>query len=669
MTQERRGPPPLPAPRRAPRGPAMRRVGSPASGVPEWAPPVLAGARRPAGVVVSDNAADGPNPERPSASSGGPSEDRAAGRSGARPPARTGKPPARSGKAPARSGKPPARSGKRRLAPASRRLVPASRRLVPASRRGRARHRGPAPRVTRDRTARRARPGRPTAMSAIRDARPAAAPSDPRRRGARPSRDRSRGNRSRRARRTLTDPALTRPAQIDPALIDRALTTGRTGVRVRMGPTPRGARPATDRVPPTAPPALTRIARPRGSADRRRIARIARPPRIVARSRTGRVPVTGDLQGATGEHPRAIAARRSDRRADRDRPARRDRRDEPSALGGDLSAGLFGPGGRPQQPPRPPRDAPDKPRGPRRHDGAGSGAPRPRDRGDRPGRTDRADPAGRTRRPDGAGSPRGADRPWRFDPPGTHRERGAPEREPVGGSRRRVEDVGEVWPELPEWASAEELEPEIRRDLRSLSKDNADFVGGHLVAAGTLADDDPELGLDARQGGAGQGWPRRGRPGDRRPRGVPRRRVGRGHRRAACCAPDGRRARAISPFSRTVSGRWVIPSGQSSCPGRQRRRAWTRPPRGSWRSSPPAPGRTWASWTPRWRSSGSWPPPTRPAARRPRGLRVRRPPRARGAAREAIAWFVRAADADVDDDTDAGDRLAALTGTGGADDS
>ena len=33
----------------------------------------------------------------------------------------------------------------------------------------------------------------------------------------------------------------------------------------------------------------------------------------------------------------------------------------------------------------------------------------------------------------------------------------------------------------------------MRRDLRSLSKDNADFVAGHLLAAGSLAEDDPDL--------------------------------------------------------------------------------------------------------------------------------------------------------------------------------
>lgn len=60
------------------------------------------------------------------------------------------------------------------------------------------------------------------------------------------------------------------------------------------------------------------------------------------------------------------------------------------------------------------------------------------------------------------------------------------------GSRRRAEDIGETWPELPEWATPDALDADARRDLRGLSKDNAAWVAAHLVAAGTLADDDPE---------------------------------------------------------------------------------------------------------------------------------------------------------------------------------
>ena len=65
-------------------------------------------------------------------------------------------------------------------------------------------------------------------------------------------------------------------------------------------------------------------------------------------------------------------------------------------------------------------------------------------------------------------------------------------REPERGSRRREEDIGETWPDLPEWATADALDLEVRRDLRGLSKDGADWVAAHLVAAGALADDEPE---------------------------------------------------------------------------------------------------------------------------------------------------------------------------------
>jgi hypothetical protein len=67
-----------------------------------------------------------------------------------------------------------------------------------------------------------------------------------------------------------------------------------------------------------------------------------------------------------------------------------------------------------------------------------------------------------------------------------------PARVPESGSRRRAEDVGETWPELPEWATPDALDADARRDLRGLSKDNATWVAAHLVAAGTFADEDPE---------------------------------------------------------------------------------------------------------------------------------------------------------------------------------
>ena len=53
---------------------------------------------------------------------------------------------------------------------------------------------------------------------------------------------------------------------------------------------------------------------------------------------------------------------------------------------------------------------------------------------------------------------------------------------------RRVEA-----PDIPEEILASELDPDARGRLRTLSKDNADDVARHLVMAGRLIDDDPEL--------------------------------------------------------------------------------------------------------------------------------------------------------------------------------
>ncbi len=50
-------------------------------------------------------------------------------------------------------------------------------------------------------------------------------------------------------------------------------------------------------------------------------------------------------------------------------------------------------------------------------------------------------------------------------------------------------------PRLPDDLDPTELDPEIRRDLRGLRKEIADVVARHLVAAGTLIEDDPEQAL------------------------------------------------------------------------------------------------------------------------------------------------------------------------------
>ena len=50
-------------------------------------------------------------------------------------------------------------------------------------------------------------------------------------------------------------------------------------------------------------------------------------------------------------------------------------------------------------------------------------------------------------------------------------------------------------PELPEWVDITDLDGSVRSALRGLDPRNAERVAGHLVAAGTLVDEDPEAAL------------------------------------------------------------------------------------------------------------------------------------------------------------------------------
>ena len=50
-------------------------------------------------------------------------------------------------------------------------------------------------------------------------------------------------------------------------------------------------------------------------------------------------------------------------------------------------------------------------------------------------------------------------------------------------------------PSLPQEITSRDLDPSILQDLRSLSKDNAEQVGRHMVMAATLMQDDPQLAL------------------------------------------------------------------------------------------------------------------------------------------------------------------------------
>jgi len=75
-----------------------------------------------------------------------------------------------------------------------------------------------------------------------------------------------------------------------------------------------------------------------------------------------------------------------------------------------------------------------------------------------------------------------------------------------GGATRRREPRP-VEPDLPDEVAASDLHNDVRRDLLSLDKANAEAVARHLVMAGSLVDDDPALALSharAARGRAGR---------------------------------------------------------------------------------------------------------------------------------------------------------------------
>lgn len=76
-----------------------------------------------------------------------------------------------------------------------------------------------------------------------------------------------------------------------------------------------------------------------------------------------------------------------------------------------------------------------------------------------------------------------------IDDPAQHPR--TPERPERGD--RAPRDFG---PELSDDIVFSDLDPEARRELRSLTKSTAEVVGRHLIAAGMLIDDDPELALE-----------------------------------------------------------------------------------------------------------------------------------------------------------------------------
>ncbi|MCC8250946.1 hypothetical protein [Saccharothrix luteola] len=78
-------------------------------------------------------------------------------------------------------------------------------------------------------------------------------------------------------------------------------------------------------------------------------------------------------------------------------------------------------------------------------------------------------------------------------------EADAPESQAVaaggGDSEERVFTRART-PELPEDADISILDPEVKQELRGLPKGLADIVGRHLAAAGMLIDSEPELALE-----------------------------------------------------------------------------------------------------------------------------------------------------------------------------
>ncbi len=111
-------------------------------------------------------------------------------------------------------------------------------------------------------------------------------------------------------------------------------------------------------------------------------------------------------------------------------------------------------------------------------DSRGRGDDRPGYRGDRPGFRD--------------------DRGGYRDGPGRRDERGfRGDRSDQPGYRdsRDSRPVREPGPEIPEEIQADDLDREVRAELRSLARPVAERVARHLVAAGRLVDDDPQAAL------------------------------------------------------------------------------------------------------------------------------------------------------------------------------
>jgi 23S rRNA pseudouridine2605 synthase len=132
------------------------------------------------------------------------------------------------------------------------------------------------------------------------------------------------------------------------------------------------------------------------------------------------------------------------------------------------------------------QDAPrgDRPRRAGRHDRDDSGARGPRRDGDRPAQR------GGRRSTERAGRSPGSDRPVRDGARPDRRPADAADGAHRAGAGRHVDE-----PALPDDIKASDLDKVARSELRTLTKENADAVARHLVAASRVIEDDPDEAL------------------------------------------------------------------------------------------------------------------------------------------------------------------------------
>ncbi|MFD4462520.1 hypothetical protein [Nocardia sp. NPDC058480] len=115
------------------------------------------------------------------------------------------------------------------------------------------------------------------------------------------------------------------------------------------------------------------------------------------------------------------------------------------------------------------------------------------DRGERRGFADRGVRSDRDDRPRSGAASGGAGRSGDFG--GDDRRRGGEGARAAGGRPDDRRAARPEEPDLPEDVQASDLDPAVRRDLLSLDKNNADSVARHMVMAVELLEDDPRLAL------------------------------------------------------------------------------------------------------------------------------------------------------------------------------